>query len=308
MMASIIESGKYKVYVQKVMGRKGQSITLPVSEQDKAQLEAIAREQGMLWGERPNISRLMEAIAHRELLIGRNNDWSETRIKALQQSIQALIDAGHPDSAQVIIQLLLERSELPILLRSELERALNNRLAPWRLELDQYIRLQTPFHLTYQDAAERIWRFTIRHAKIVSYERRQYLECWCEETEGNRELPELQHNWTLRIDRILDAALSPISGQWRSNLDELEVEIHLLRGLAFAYESKTSDIHNEWLSDRDPPVRRVVRKVSNTFWFFREVFRYGEDCIIVAPEAVKSGFRQKLQLLYEYYGLLEMRS
>jgi len=290
------------------MGRKGQSITLSVSEQDKAQLEAIAREQGMLWGERPNISRLMEAIAHRELLIGRNNDWSETRIKALQQSIQALIDAGHPDSAQVIIQLLLERSELPILLRSELERALNNRLAPWRLELDQYIRLQTPFHLTYQDAAERIWRFTIRHAKIVSYERRQYLECWCEETEGNRELPELQHNWTLRIDRILDAALSPISGQWRSNLDELEVEIHLHRGLAFAYESKTSDIHNEWLRDCDPPVRRIVRKVSNTFWFFREVFRYGEDCIIVAPEAVKTGFRQKLQLLCEYYGLLEMRS
>ncbi len=308
MMASIIESGKYKVYVQKVMGRKGQSITLPVSEQDKAQLEAIAREQGMLWGERPNISRLMEAIAHRELLIGRNNGWSETRIKALQQSIQALIDAGHPDSAQIIIQLLLERSELPNLLRSEFERSLNKTLAPWRLEVDQYIRLQTPFQLTYQDAAERSWGFTIRHAKIVSYERRQYLECWCEETEGSRELPELQHNWTLRIDRILDAALSPISGQWRSNLDELEVEIHLLRGLAFAYESKTSDIHNEWLSDRDPPVRRVVRKVSNTFWFFREVFRYGEDCIIVAPEAVKSGFRQKLQLLYEYYGLLEMRS
>ncbi|WP_231948114.1 WYL domain-containing protein [Phormidesmis priestleyi] len=296
------------MYVQKVMGRKGQSITLPVSEQDKAQLEAIAREQGMLWGERPNISRLMEAIAHRELLIGRNNGWSETRIKALQQSIQALIDAGHPDSAQIIIQLLLERSELPNLLRSEFERSLNKTLAPWRLEVDQYIRLQTPFQLTYQDAAERSWGFTIRHAKIVSYERRQYLECWCEETEGSRELPELQHNWTLRIDRILDAALSPISGQWRSNLDELEVEIHLLRGLAFAYESKTSDIHNEWLSDRDPPVRRVVRKVSNTFWFFREVFRYGEDCIIVAPEAVKSGFRQKLQLLYEYYGLLEMRS
>ena len=68
----------------------------------------------MLWGDRPNISRLMEAIARRELLIDRNNDWSETRIKALQQSIQALIDTGHPDSAQIITQLLLERSELPI--------------------------------------------------------------------------------------------------------------------------------------------------------------------------------------------------
>jgi len=285
------------------MGRKGQSITLSVSEQDKAQLEAIAREQGMLWGDRPNISRLMEAIAHRELLIGRNNDWSETRIKALQQSIQALIDAGHPDSAQIIIQLLLERSELPILLRSEFEHALTTPLAPWRLEVNQYIRLQTPFQLTYQDAAERAWRFTIRHAKIVPYERRQYLECWCEETEGNRELPELQHNWTLRLDRISDVALSPVSGQWHSNLDDFEIEIYLLRGLAFAYESKTSDIQNDWLNDRNPPVRRIVRKVSNTFWFFREVFRYGEDCIIVAPEAVKIRFKQKLQFLCEHYGL-----
>ncbi len=285
------------------MGRKGQSITLSVSEQDKAQLEAIAREQGMLWGDRPNISRLMEAIAHRELLIGRNNDWSETRIKALQLSVQALIDAGHPDSAGIIIQLLLERSELPVLLRSEFEHALTTPLAPWRLEVNRYIRLQTPFQLTYQDAAERAWRFTIRHAKIVPYERRQYLECWCEETEGNRELPGLQHNWTLRLDRISDVALSPVSGQWHSNLDDFEIEIHLLRGLAFAYESKTSDIQNDWLNDRDPPVRRIVRKVSNTFWFFREVFRYGEDCVIVSPEAVKTRFRQKLQFLCESYGL-----
>ncbi len=82
----------------------------------------------------------------------------------------------------------------------------------------------------------------------------------------------------------------------------------MLRGLAFTYESKTSDICNEWLSDRDPPVRQIVRKVSNTFWFFREVFRYGEDCIIVAPEAVKTRFKQKLQFLYEYYGLLEMNA
>ena len=77
------------------------------------------------------------------------------------------------------------------------------------------------------------------HAQIVPYERRQYLECWCEEIEGNRELPELQHNWTLRLDRIPDAALKhlfQLNGApiWMT----LEIEIHLLRGLAFAYESK----------------------------------------------------------------------
>lgn len=87
------------------MGRRGQSITLSISNRDKEQLEQIAQEQGMLWGDRPNISRLIEAIARRELRIGRNNDWSETRIRALQQSIQTLTDAGYPDSARIIAEL-----------------------------------------------------------------------------------------------------------------------------------------------------------------------------------------------------------
>jgi hypothetical protein len=287
------------------MGRRGQSITLSISDKDKEQLEQIAVEQGMLWGDRPNISRLVEAIARRELMIGRNNNWSEIRIRALHQSIQTLIDAGHPDSAQIVAQLLAERSELSIPLRSEIERILEAPIAPWRLEIDQYIRRQTPFRLTYRDAADRPWSFTIRHARITPYERRQYLECWCEETEGNQDLPNLQHNWILRLDRIPDAALATVQGRWRPDLDVLEVEIHLLKGLAFAYESKTTDIANEWLSDRSPPVRRIIRRVSNTFWFFREVFRYGEDCLIVSPKPVQGRFKQKLQALYEAYNLME---
>jgi predicted DNA-binding transcriptional regulator YafY len=286
------------------MGRRGQSITLSISDKDKEQLEQIAIEQGMMWGDRPNISRLVEAIARRELLIGRNHDWSESRIRALHQSIQTLIDAGHPESAQIVAQILSERSELPIPLRNQIEHYLETPLAPWRLELDQYIRRQIPFQLTYRDAADRPWSFTICHARIMSYERRQYLECWCEEAEGNQDLPELQHNWTLRLDRIPAAALSTMRGQWRSDLDYLEVEMHLLKGLAFAYEAKTMDIHNQWLSDRNPPVRHVIRRVSNTFWFFREVFRYGEDCIIISPEPVRDQFKQKLHALCDAYDLI----
>jgi predicted DNA-binding transcriptional regulator YafY len=287
------------------MGRRGQSITLSISDKDKAQLEQIAIEEGMMWGDRPNISRLVEAIARRELLIGRNNDWSETRIRALHQAIQALTDAGHSESAQTVAQLLAERSELSIPLRSEIDRFLETPLAPWRLEIDQYIRRQDPFQLTYRDATDRPWSFTIRHARITPYERRQYLECWCEETEGNQDLPELQHNWTLRLDRIPDAALSTVRGQWRSHLDYLEVEMHLFKGLAFAYEAKTADVSNEWLSNRSPPVRSVVRSVSSTFWFFREVFRYGEDCVIVSPESVQEQFKRKLHALCEQYGLID---
>lgn len=283
------------------MGRRGQSITLSISDRDKAQLEQIAREQGMLWGDRPNISRLVEAIARRELLIGRNNDWSEEQIRALQQAIWSLVDTGQTEQAQIIANLLLERSELSIPLRNEIEGFLNTPLIPWRLKIDQYIRRQTPFQLTYRDAADRPCSFTIRHAKIQLRERRQYLECWCEETEGNQDLPELQHNWSLRLDRIPEAALQTVQGQWRGNLDTIDVEMHILAGLAFAYQARPEDIVNEWMPDR--PHRKVIRRVSSSFWFFREILPYGEECVIVAPESVRDRLKQKLLSVCQSYGI-----
>jgi hypothetical protein len=64
------------------VNKKSRAINLSVSETDKAQLEKIALEFGMMWGNRPNISKLVEAIARRQLLIAPNNDWSETLITA----------------------------------------------------------------------------------------------------------------------------------------------------------------------------------------------------------------------------------
>lgn len=284
------------------MSRRGQSITLSISDKDKAQLEQIATEQGMLWGDRPNISRLVEAIARRELLIGRNNDWSDERIRALQQAMRSLMDTGQIDEAQLIASLLLERSELALPLRNEIENLLVASSVPWRLEVDQYIRRQTPFQLTYRDAADRPWTFTIRHARITFREKRQYLECWCEETEGNQDLPQLQHNWTLRVDRISDAALASVRGQWRSGLDTLDAELHILGSLAFAYQSRPEDRLNEWMADC-PNTRRVVRRISNTFWFFRDILPYGEDCVIIEPESLRNRFVAKLRSLYQKYEL-----
>jgi predicted DNA-binding transcriptional regulator YafY len=282
------------------MGRRGQSVTLSISDSDKAQLEQIALEQGMTWGDRPNLSRLVEAIARRELLIGRNNDWSEAQIRALYQAVQLLTDTGKTEEARLIARLLIERSELSIPLRFAIERFLETPVASWRLEIDQYIRRQMPFRLTYLDAADRSLSFTIRHAKVVPRDRREYLECWCEETDGNTDLPALQHNWSLRLDRIPDAAIAPMETKWRPNLDYLSVELHLFNGLSFAYAAKPNDTVNEWIPDQ-PQVRRVVRQVSSTFWFFREILPYAEDCVIVSPPEVGDQFRNKLQVLYERY-------
>ena len=113
-------------------------------------------------------------------------------------------------------------------------------------------------------------------------------------------MPALQHNWTLRLDRILDAAITPIKTKWQPNLDYLNVELHLFNGLSFAYEAKLNDTVDECIPDQ-PQVRRVVRQVSSTFWFFREILPYGEDCLIVSPLDVRDQFRNKLQVLYQRY-------
>jgi hypothetical protein len=49
-------------------------ITLSLKEQDRSHLEALALEFGYTWGDRPNISKLVEAIARRQLTIAPNHD------------------------------------------------------------------------------------------------------------------------------------------------------------------------------------------------------------------------------------------
>jgi hypothetical protein len=286
------------------MGRKGQSITLSISDRDKAQLESLALEFGMTWGDRANISKLVEAIARRQMLIAPNHDWKIERINALNQAHSALIDAGKIEAALAIAQLLLERSELTISLRNELEQFVAQPAQPWRLQVERYIRRQQPFQLSYQDTAERVWQFTIRYAAIAPHEDRQYLDCWCEETEESQELPELQHNRSLRLDGITDAAIHPVARQWRSaGLATLPVEFHLFRNLAFAYRSKTAiDEINQW-HETLPQVRRVVRQVSSTFWLIRELLRYGQDCEVISPEHVRELVKQEVLAMCDRYRL-----
>jgi predicted DNA-binding transcriptional regulator YafY len=282
------------------MSRKGQSITLSISARDKIQLQELAVELGMTWGDRPNISRLVEAIARRELQIAPNNDWSNTRIEALDRALDALTDAGKIVEAQAIAQLLRERNELSIPLRNKIESFLRNPPPPWRIQLDRYILRQQPFKLSYQDATGRLWTFTVRHAEITLHEQRQYLDCWCEETEGNLDLPQLKHNWCLRLDRIPQGATAivPIDGQWRPHLDAIEVEIHLHDRLAFAYKPKPEDISEEWL---EPQVKRVVRRIASTYWFIREVKRDAPQMIVVSPQAIRDRVKQEIHAIYQNY-------
>lgn len=283
------------------MTRKGRALTLSISDHEKAQLEQLALNFDQTWGDNPNVSKLVKAIAKGELRIAANHDWSRDLISALNLARTQLIDDGKLSEALIIANLMLERSELSQPLRQEVQDFVNKPSVPWRLDIEQCIRRQRPFRLTYQDAAGRIWNFTVRHAKILPYEDRQYLDCWCDETEGNTDIPELIHNWCLRLDRIPEeAVISPADGHWQPELAHVDVEIHLLNGLAFAYRSKQNfDITNEWKADLQ--VRRVVRRIHHTFWFFREVLPYGADCAVISPEHIRYRLSQEIANMLKHY-------
>lgn len=283
------------------MTRKGRALTLSVSDQEKTQLEQLALAFDQTWGDNPNVSKLVKAIANGELRLATNHDWGRDRINALNRARNLCIDLGYLAEAVAISELLLECSEINLPLRQEIQAFVDEPSTPWRMEIERCIRLQRPFRLTYQDAAGRLWNFTIRHAKIITYEDRQYLECWCEETEGSRDIEALLHNWSLRLDRIPEeAVISPAAGHWQPQLSTIQVEFWLLNSLAFSYRSKTeADLVNEWLPDQQ--ARRIVRQIDHTFWFFREVRRYGANCIVVGPEEVRDRFAQDAIAMARHY-------
>jgi len=283
------------------MTRKKRSITLSIEEHEKVQLEALALEFDQTWGDNPNVSKLVKAIAQGKLRLAANHDWSRDRINMLNRILGWLKDDGQLDAALELAHILLERSELNLPLRHEIQAWVDQPSAPWRVDIDRCIRLQRPFRLTYQDAADRLWNFTVRHAVIERHEDRQYLDCWCDETEGNQDIAALKHNWSLRLDRIPEEAMiSRADGHWQPELSSVEVEFHLLRGLAFGYHAKTdADTAIEWLPDEQ--IKRVVRRITNTFWFFREVRRYGADCVVIGPKAVSDRFAQDAIAMARHY-------
>ncbi|GAA6617559.1 WYL domain-containing protein [Scytonema sp. NUACC26] len=234
----------------------------------------------------------------------KKNVWSDERIEILQKALRLFTDMGQLQEALSIANLLLERRELSIPLRTEIEDFLRTHQEPWRRDIDDYIHRQQPFQLSYQEPTGNLCKFTVHHAKVVLHEEQQYLDCWCEETEGNQDVEQLRHNWIFRLDRILEAKVSPIDGKWLPDLNSITVEMHLFGRLVHGYKSKkNNDISNQLLNVNGQQVRKVLREVSSTFWFFREVIRYAPDCVIVAPDSVRERFKQKLIALCHSYNL-----
>jgi len=254
----------------------------------------IARELKYVRGSQANLTGLVTAIARREIPLFPSSTLSDEQQEALVQAVLALRSQGAIGATKELAAWCLSQTELLPEYRVQLDGTISPLLQPWIQKVEEFIQQQQPFQLAYVDAANRPWTYTVRYATLSFWEKRSDLECWCEETEGNQDLPELRHNWSLRLDRITEGGIMPITGDWHSALDTVEVEFELFDGLAHAYQQRNMDIAVEWRS-LSPPHKRVVRRISNTFWFIREVLPYSKDCVVLHPDFVRQKVRSNWQ-------------
>jgi predicted DNA-binding transcriptional regulator YafY len=195
--------------------------------------------------------------------------------------------------------LLLERGHLKTPMRQEILQKVSQPTEPWRIVIEQYRSIQQPFHLIYLNSQQENHTYTVRYAQINFEEKRFYLNIWCDETEDIKETnyPELIHNRCLRLDRIQSLVPLP-GGEWHSEgLSTIEVQLHFYRDLVKSYESKENDVENEVVDE----VRRVTRRVFNPFWLLREVRRYGSDCEVISPEALRQQAWKDAQAVCDRY-------
>lgn len=283
------------------MPRKKETITLSIPPGTKEQLEAIARRLNILWGKEPSISGLVVAIAQKAVEVGKPFTLDSNQVGALQQAIKALNDAGRVGESQSILALLLDKGNLEAPLRQSLLKQVSQITQAWRNQIEEYRQKQQPFYLLYHNSQGENLEYTVRYAEVRFFDRRFYLLIWCEETQDVEnaipDLPELWHNRCLSFDGI--RSVLPIGGDWRGQLDSIKVYLQFHGWLVKSYQPKDDDLEDEIIGD----VRQVVREVANHFWLIREVARYWEDCVILAPDSMRDRLKQKLRSLCTAYDM-----
>ena len=75
------------------MSRKQESITLSLSPEHKAELEKLSLEFGCLWGEKPNVSALLKAIADGEILLSKTDKPTAQKRALIKDAIASIQDA-----------------------------------------------------------------------------------------------------------------------------------------------------------------------------------------------------------------------
>lgn len=284
------------------MARKTETITLSIQKGTKEKLEQVAERLNLYWGERPSISGLLSAIVTEEVYVGKPFQLTLHQVKALEQVVKALVDSGQIQSANIVVELLLERGNLEVPMKEKLLNQISHEFEGWRKAIDYHLDQQKPFLLVYENKDKEQEVFNVCYGRINFHEKRFYLDAWCEETNPKADIPELTHNRCFRLDKVKNILKSNI--RWHSEgLDFIEVTLHFYGNMIKAYESKPEDINPITEEDREKDKLVIFRKVSNPLWLVREVLPYGKNCEIISPEQVREKFIKEIHNISELYGI-----
>jgi hypothetical protein len=280
------------------MPRKKETLTLSVPPGTRERLDAIAQRLGFFWGKSPSPSALVGAIASGDLAVAPRTAIQGAQVKALEQAVADLVDAGHLEEAKSVITLLLEQGALEAPLRQKLLTQVSQPLKGFRAEIEDLCHRRQPFRVVYKRPSGEVEDFTAHYAEILPWEKRFYLQIWAPDALEGGGIPELRYNRCLRLDRI--EGIFAVSGIWRGYFDSVDVHMRLLGGLALAYEAKAEDIED----DKSREERNITRRMINLFWFVREVRRYGADCVVISPNGVREQVAADLAKSLSHYRAL----
>lgn len=158
----------------------------------------------------------------------------------------------------------------------------------------QAVSTQRPVELLYAGEGERTaGRWLIHPHQMVTWRGRTYIVAWSEQTGDWRHF---------RIDRIIEATLSEGTFSRRPDFRPVIDPADLFRPGDVepdAVRVRFAPGIARWIKDRYPGSRdltdggvEVTFRASGAEWLVRRVLEYGEDAVVVTPEAYREAVRR----------------
>jgi predicted DNA-binding transcriptional regulator YafY len=266
--------------------RNQTTLTLSVPPGTKDRLAAIAERLGLRWGEQPSPSKLVAAIADGSVSVGAPVGLTGAQAAALLEALRALHDTGHVPEARELAPLLTSTGHLGPDQRMAVYAELARSELPFRGVIEEAIAHRTPIVLQYLGLKGTPSQYLARHVELTIRERRWYVDIYTED-KPSADIPELAHNRCLRLDKIVSAVPVLHAERWAPELSSIVAQLRLHGEDARYYERHDDDVHvGDLVETAAVPERAVMRRVTFSWWFVRDILRHGSACRVEGPPAL----------------------
>lgn len=285
------------------MARIQKQFSFESDEQYQRFLDLALRYQLLHQGN-PSASGLAQAIADKILWIfdpSKENP-KDSEIDVLVRALWLISDMGNVEICLKIIEIL-KRYEIPLPLLQEAIRIQLSIKKEWIEKVQVFLNQQQPFTMSYRSSSGESKNYTVVFGKLEYIERHRYLVAKILTNKLNEFIPELSPNRTFRLDRLRDVEVAPNAAiTWEPGLATILVKFALLGDWARSYEAKPEDVEVSFGTWEDGNYCKIVsRRVSNWFFFQREVLRYGRRCVVMEPPDAKNLMLEEITKMAENY-------